>query len=83
MCVFLHYNWLGGYTIMSADNEQWLTNGICEKCRKQKYCSKPCTRNKRRTSAILRSATIQAMDAYSGGVYSSVLKALDEVSKFS
>lgn len=46
---------------MSNDNEQWLTNGICEKCRKRKYCSKPCTRNKRRASAVLRSATIQAI----------------------
>lgn len=73
---------MGGYITMSADNEQWLTDGICEKCRKQKYCSKLCTRNKRRTAAVLRSATMQAMDAYSGGAYSSILKTIDEVSKY-
>ena len=28
-------------------DEQWLYEGDCEKCRKQKYCTKPCTQNKR------------------------------------
>lgn len=32
---------------MNTDiTEQWHLNGDCEKCRKQKYCSKPCTANK-------------------------------------
>jgi len=37
-----------------ADNERWLTDGDCSKCRRAKYCSKPCTRQKRRKKAILR-----------------------------
>ena len=36
-----------------ADNERWLTDGDCSKCRRAKYCSKPCTRQKRRKKAIL------------------------------
>ena len=31
------------------NNEQWKTTGDCTKCRKQKYCSKPCTANKKAT----------------------------------
>lgn len=30
------------------ENEQWLLEANCKKCRKQNYCSKPCTRFKRR-----------------------------------
>lgn len=37
-----------------ADNERWLTDGNCGKCRRQKYCSKPCTAQKRRKEAIIR-----------------------------
>lgn len=28
--------------------EQWLLDGICSKCRKKDYCSKPCKSNKKR-----------------------------------
>ncbi len=30
------------------ENEQWKLNGNCEKCRRNNYCSKPCTRHNRR-----------------------------------
>lgn len=31
---------------MSSNNEQWLSNGDCNLCRREKYCSKPCKANK-------------------------------------
>lgn len=30
------------------DNERWLSDGDCSKCRKSEYCSKSCTARKRR-----------------------------------
>lgn len=40
--------------INQEDNERWLSDGNCTYCRRAKYCSKPCTRQKRRKEAILR-----------------------------
>ena len=37
-------------------NEQWKTDGICEKCRRNKYCSKRCKANQNRTNAEIVSA---------------------------
>lgn len=40
-----------GRMIMNTDNdERWLIDGDCNKCRRAEYCSKPCTANKRRTT---------------------------------
>lgn len=36
------------------DDERWLTDGDCSKCRRFTYCNKPCTRQKQRKAAILR-----------------------------
>lgn len=33
------------------ENEQWKLNGNCKKCRRNNYCSKPCTRHNRRIRA--------------------------------
>lgn len=30
------------------ESEQWLLDGICRKCRRKDYCSKPCKRNEAR-----------------------------------
>lgn len=30
-----------------SNNEQWISGGDCDKCRRQKFCSKSCTENKR------------------------------------
>ena len=38
----------------TEDNERWKSDGNCIFCRRQKYCSKPCTAQKRRKEAILR-----------------------------
>lgn len=43
------------------DSEQWLTEGDCLRCRRMKYCKKPCTKHKRRRDAILAQMTAQAM----------------------
>jgi hypothetical protein len=41
-------------------DEQWLSNGNCEECRRQNYCSKPCTAKKRRENAMLKNAILEA-----------------------
>ena len=40
--------------INPEDNERWLTDGNRAFCRRKSYCSKPCTRQKRRRNAIMR-----------------------------
>lgn len=56
-----------------AETEQWLLSGDCLKCRRNKHCSKPCTKNKIRTNSILRAATIGALDNVTGGAYSETM----------
>lgn len=34
---------------MSSD--RWLIDGDCTKCRREKYCNKPCKKHTRRTKA--------------------------------
>ena len=41
-------------------DEQWLSNGNCEKCRRQKYCSKSCTARKARQNDMLKNAILKA-----------------------
>ena len=43
------------------NTEQWKTDGICEKCRREKYCSKPCTACKRRTKFHLNRTVAETM----------------------
>lgn len=45
---------------MSKNDEQWRSNGYCEECRKQNYCSKPCTARKQRENDILKNAVLKA-----------------------
>ena len=33
--------------------EQWKRGGDCNKCRRQKYCSKVCNENKRRANKLI------------------------------
>lgn len=39
---------------MTENNEGWLTDGDCSKCRRANYCSKVCTAQKRRKEAIIQ-----------------------------
>lgn len=59
---------------MANENEQWLLNGECNKCRRQSYCSKPCTRNKRRTEAMMHSLVSSTLNEMTGGSYGEIMK---------
>lgn len=50
----------------NQSTEQWLLDGVCKECRRKKYCSKPCTANKRRTQRQL----FGVVDAATGGMLS-------------
>lgn len=39
---------------MAEQNEQWLLGGRCDLCRRNKYCNKPCTANKRHADMLTR-----------------------------
>jgi len=41
---------------MEQNTEQWKTGGDCRVCRKQNYCQKPCSRNKRLMNVIIHEA---------------------------
>lgn len=45
---------------MIKDNEQWKGDGDCLKCRRLKYCGKPCKAHKQRKMAILQQMTARA-----------------------
>lgn len=42
-------------------DEQWLFNGNCEECRRQKYCSKSCTARKSKENAMFREAVLKVL----------------------
>lgn len=58
------------------ETEQWLLNGDCSKCRRKNYCSKECTRYKRRTEAELHSLMANKLNEMTGGVYGEVMNHL-------
>ena len=55
------------------NTEQWNLNGDCKLCRRNKYCSKPCTRRKRRTRMEIESFVASKMDEATGGAYSEIM----------
>ena len=44
-----------------SETDQWLLTGECNKCRKQSYCSKPCTAIKREFREGFRRAVKTAL----------------------
>ncbi len=42
-------------------NEQWLSSGNCDICRRRKYCSKPCKPAQRRQAAQFAGAVTHAI----------------------
>lgn len=46
---------------MSAD--QWLEEGNCDECRRQKYCSKPCKAHKIATQRMIRDLILEKTGA--------------------
>ena len=55
------------------ENEQWRTNGICDKCRRGNYCSTPCTRNKMRQQSIAYAIVFNAFNTFTGGAYREIM----------
>lgn len=43
------------------ENEQWKLQGDCSACRKEKYCSKRCKANERRSTDSVRAAVAKVM----------------------
>lgn len=50
------------------ENEQWKLDGDCNKCRRDKYCSKPCTRCNRRAKAEFKQLVASTMNKMTSGV---------------
>ncbi len=44
---------------MNEDNERWLSDGDCSKCRRKNYCQTACTRSKRALESFIRNAIRQ------------------------
>lgn len=59
---------------MVNKNEQWLLNGDCGKCRRKKYCSKPCTRHKRETKAMIQGMISSKLNEITGGAFEEIIK---------
>lgn len=59
---------------MTNENEQWELNGDCSKCRRKNYCSKPCTRHKRKTTAMVQGMIFSELNEMSGGAFKEILK---------
>ncbi len=48
--------------------EQWNLSGDCSICRRNKYCSHPCTKRKRVDRAVTRSMVADMMNIATGGI---------------
>ena len=55
------------------ENEQWKLQGNCDKCRRDSYCSKPCTRRSRANKARMNRLVAETMDAMTGGAMRDVI----------
>lgn len=44
---------------MEDNNEQWKSGGDCSKCRRHKYCSKPCKESIRARDSIIYNAILE------------------------
>lgn len=56
------------------ENDQWLLNGECNKCRRQNYCSKRCNCNKRKTEMVVNSFISSKLNEMTNGVYGEIMK---------
>ena len=55
------------------NTEQWLLDGKCTECRRNKYCSKPCTRHKRRINLLVHNMASAKLNEMTGGVYRDIM----------
>lgn len=63
---------------MTPESEQWLLDGDCSKCRREKYCGVYCTKAKQRRDRFLRGAVVNAIDRRTGGSFSAVMNELSK-----
>lgn len=49
---------------MIPETDQWKLNGNCDKCRRNEYCKKPCTANKRAYERRLRGTVEGFIDSH-------------------
>lgn len=42
-------------------SEQWLLDGDCEKCRRQRYCTKGCRKNRIATERMINAVITKAI----------------------
>ena len=61
-----------------TDNERWLSDGDCSKCRRANYCSKDCTATKRRKEQIIEQAYRDVLHEK----YPELEKVLDAIPKY-
>lgn len=59
---------------MTNENEQWLLDGDCSKCRREKYCSKPCTKAKRKRDVLVQTLVASKLNEMTGGAYERIMK---------
>ena len=55
------------------ENEQWKLQGDCTKCRRNNYCSKPCTRCNRMARVKMKKLVTKTMNEMTGGVMREVI----------
>lgn len=55
------------------NNEQWISGGNCNLCRRKNYCSKPCTLAKRKRKAMIRGLVADAMNQATGGAMQEII----------
>lgn len=54
-------------------NEQWKHGGNCNLCRRNNYCSTPCTLRKRQDKAILRGMVADVVNRATGGAMAEII----------
>lgn len=59
---------VGDFLNKIPENEQWKLQGDCSKCRRNNYCSKPCTYRNRANRAMMNNLVAETMDVMIGGV---------------
>lgn len=59
-------------------NEQWLSDGNCEICRRENYCSKPCKQVKVNNARFIRNCSHKAISKVFNGSMSSLEEKVHE-----
>lgn len=58
-----------------TDNERWLSDGDCGKCRRANYCNKDCSAKKNHLDAIVKKAFMDVMEEHNPG-YKKIMERL-------